>query len=63
VGGAFLSLTYFDLPYNLLVIAVATRSWLREERWERETVGAFGASVPVAGGPAPGKQPATWGAR
>jgi probable O-glycosylation ligase (exosortase A-associated) len=44
VGGAFLSLTYYDLPYNLLVIVVATKYWLREERWKTETVGAFGAT-------------------
>jgi len=28
VGGAFLSLSYFDLPYNLLVIVVVTRRWV-----------------------------------
>lgn len=28
VGGAFLSLAYFDLPYNLLVIVVLTRRWV-----------------------------------
>ena len=28
VGGAFLSLAYFDLPYNLLVIVVVTRRWV-----------------------------------
>lgn len=28
VGGAFLSLAYFDLPYNLLVIVVLTRHWV-----------------------------------
>jgi probable O-glycosylation ligase (exosortase A-associated) len=31
VGGAFLSLAYFDLPYNLLVILVVTERWLNEE--------------------------------
>jgi putative inorganic carbon (hco3(-)) transporter len=44
IGGAFLSLTYYDLPYNLLVILVATKYWLREERWKIETVGAFDAT-------------------
>lgn len=44
VGGAFLSLAYYDLPYNLMVIVVATKYWLREERWKTETVGAFGAT-------------------
>lgn len=28
VGGAFLSLAYFDLPYNLLVLVVLTRRWV-----------------------------------
>lgn len=28
VGGAFLSLAYFDLPFNLLVIVVVTQRWL-----------------------------------
>ncbi|MBA4282488.1 putative O-glycosylation ligase, exosortase A system-associated [Ralstonia sp.] len=44
VGGAFLSLSYFDLPYNLMVMAVATKYWLREERWKEEPVGPFGAT-------------------
>jgi probable O-glycosylation ligase (exosortase A-associated) len=32
VGGAFLSLAYFDLPYNLVVMLVATRYWLEQQR-------------------------------
>jgi putative inorganic carbon (HCO3(-)) transporter len=28
VGGAFLSLAYFDLPYNLLALVVLTRRWV-----------------------------------
>jgi probable O-glycosylation ligase (exosortase A-associated) len=48
VGGAFLSLTYFDLPYNILVMAVACNCWLNEQRWKTETTGAFGASATVA---------------
>jgi probable O-glycosylation ligase (exosortase A-associated) len=44
VGGAFLSLSYYDLPYNLLVITVALKYWMREERWKHETTGAFGAT-------------------
>lgn len=47
VGGAFLSLAYFDLPYNLLVIIVASRYWLLEKRWQTETTGAFGSGMPV----------------
>jgi putative inorganic carbon (hco3(-)) transporter len=47
VGGAFLSLAYFDLPYNILVMLVACRAWMAEERWRNESVGAFGAQLPV----------------
>jgi len=28
VGGAFLSLAYFDLPYNIMVLAVLARRWV-----------------------------------
>ncbi len=44
VGGAFLSLAYFDLPYNILIVLVVSLRWLQEKRWELET-----KSVP--GGP------------
>lgn len=37
VGGAFLSLTYFDLPYNLLALTVAARAWVQSKGWRRET--------------------------
>ena len=46
VGGAFLSLAYFDLPYNILVILVVTLRWLHEKRWETETQGVFGGMAP-----------------
>lgn len=32
VGGAFLSLAYFDLPYNLLVLIVVARRWVGERQ-------------------------------
>jgi probable O-glycosylation ligase (exosortase A-associated) len=38
VGGAFLSLAYFDLPLNILVLAVLTRAWVRMRAWETEPV-------------------------
>jgi putative inorganic carbon (HCO3(-)) transporter len=47
VGGAFLSLAYFDLPYNILVMVVACSWWVREERWKLEARGALGSGVPV----------------
>ena len=46
VGGAFLSLAYFDLPYNILIILVVTLRWLHEKRWEKEPLGAFGSAAP-----------------
>lgn len=36
VGGAFLSLAYFDLPYIIMVLLVLTRRWVRDKGWERE---------------------------
>jgi len=36
VGGLFLSLAYFDLPYNILVLVVASRRWMEKRAWERE---------------------------
>lgn len=36
VGGAFLSLTYWDLPYNLLILAVIGKRWLDRKEWLRE---------------------------
>ncbi|MBK7674450.1 MAG: putative O-glycosylation ligase, exosortase A system-associated [Candidatus Accumulibacter sp.] len=36
VGGAFLSLAYFDLPYYLMVVAVSTRQWVEKRAWEHE---------------------------
>lgn len=43
VGGAFLSLSYFDLPYNIVVVLVVATRWMREDRWKFESAGAFGA--------------------
>jgi putative inorganic carbon (HCO3(-)) transporter len=36
VGGAFLSLAYFDLPYNILVLVVLARRWMQLKGWEQE---------------------------
>lgn len=38
VGGAFLSLTYFDLPYNVMVLVVLARQWVLNKGWEKEEV-------------------------
>jgi putative inorganic carbon (hco3(-)) transporter len=33
VGGAFLSLAYFDLPYNILILVVVGRRWIKRKAW------------------------------
>lgn len=49
-GGAFLSLAYFDLPYNAMVMVVLARNWLERKAWLHEkitirsTVSATGAA-------------------
>ena len=42
VGGAFLSLSYFDLPYDIMVMVVLTRVWVERESWLTEPVYAPG---------------------
>lgn len=36
-GGAFLSMPYFDLPYNLMVMVVLARMWVEKRAWENES--------------------------
>jgi len=36
VGGAFLNLAYFDLPYNAMVILVLVRAWMQRKAWLTE---------------------------
>ncbi len=36
VGGAFLNLAYFDLPYALMVLLVLTRVWVERMSWTTE---------------------------
>lgn len=36
VGGAFLSLTYFDLPYDIMAMIVLTRVWVEKQSWKTE---------------------------
>lgn len=38
VGGSFLSLAYFDLPYNLMMLAALARVWVMKEGWKTEPV-------------------------
>ena len=39
VGGALLSLAYFDLPYNLMVLLLSTRLWVMRQGWLHEHPG------------------------
>lgn len=34
VGGAFLSMPYFDLPYNIMVMLVLAKVWVTARAWE-----------------------------
>lgn len=36
VGGAFLSLAYFDLPYNIMLMMLVTRLWVQQQAWRNE---------------------------
>ncbi len=36
VGGAFLSIAYYDFPYDLMVLVVVTRKWVEERAFENE---------------------------
>lgn len=36
VGGAFLSLSYWDLPYNMMIMAVVGRRWMTRKEWLTE---------------------------
>lgn len=38
VGGAFLSLSYWDFPYNILILVVLARRWLDRKKWLTEPV-------------------------
>lgn len=53
VGGTFLALAYFDLPYNILIILVVAQNWLRNKQWKTEPQGAFGSDTPLAHWPRP----------
>lgn len=44
VAGAFLSLSYWDLPYNFIIMLIAMKYWLIEERCKHEKAGALGAT-------------------
>lgn len=55
VGGAFLSLSYFDLPYNIMVMVVVARAWVKRRGWENEAIAASRwARIPGSGVAVPG---------
>lgn len=37
VGGAFLSMPYYDLPYNMMAMVVLARKWVEQRRWEYDS--------------------------
>jgi len=39
VGGAFLSLSYYDLPYNILILVVLGCRWMDSKAWLKEPIG------------------------
>jgi probable O-glycosylation ligase (exosortase A-associated) len=49
VGGAFLSLAYFDLPYNALVMVVLARNWMERKAWLTEKQPDIDAAGTIAG--------------
>jgi probable O-glycosylation ligase (exosortase A-associated) len=49
VGGAFLSLAYFDLPYNVMVMVVVAARWLEKREWLNERTELPRTAQPVGG--------------
>lgn len=48
VGGAFLSLAYYDFAYNVVVMLVVANRWMAERGWVNESHGPFGSTSPGA---------------
>ena len=48
VGGAFLSLAYYDLPYNVLIMVVLAARWYDQKAWQDEKPPAVVAEIPGA---------------
>ncbi len=49
-GGAFLSLAYYDLPYNMLIVAVLARQIVQTRMVEEKVAASDGSQVVVAKG-------------
>ena len=43
-AGAFLSLAYYDLPYNVMIMAIVARRYLQSEQRKYEVTHAYTAS-------------------
>jgi len=41
IGGAFLSLAYFDLPYNMMIVVTVTKRWVMRRGWETDPKESF----------------------
>ena len=52
VGGAFLSLSYYDLPYNILLLVVLGCRWMDTKVWLLEAQDAEAAEAKVSAAPA-----------
>lgn len=67
VGGAFLSLAYFDLPYNTMILIVLARAWLDRKGWLEEQAAQAAEQAKLDAALAAGKKPRknwlrwTWG--
>lgn len=48
VGGAFLSLVYFDYPYYLMMMVVLARVWVQKKAWLTEGAAAAAPATPQA---------------
>lgn len=58
VGGAFLSLSYFDLPYNVMMVVVLASLWVKNRGWESEPAWRTGRFVlPGINGPSAAARP------
>jgi probable O-glycosylation ligase (exosortase A-associated) len=61
VGGALLSLSYFDLPYNIMMLVLLSRAWVARQGWLTEptytsgwrTIPGLAKPPPSQGAPAP----------
>lgn len=45
VGGAFLSLSYYDLPYNIMVMVVMAKKWVISKSWEIDEKNLIGSDL------------------